>query len=383
MADQMVKPDKGNVLITGASSFVGFRTVVSTLEAGYSVLAAVPHQEDADCILAAPSIKQLKPGTALSFIMVPDIADTDSLKEAVKKGFTSIIHCDNPQFVPFLMPADQWNAKINYPLIRGTNNVLSAAMSRAENDGKSDGRRMRVVITSSVTACVPYSNYWEQETFMSYGNYPEYAPEGPFPPSNRPNEKTAWEALANAKFEAMRFTRKFLAESSAASSRLSIVNLMPTLILGHDELAKTTTQFTNGWQSANLWALRHLQGEKVDFKLPNPTVHIDDVAKAHTVALDRAFKEFQARKVRTLDLYLSSDEISGGLAFEAQDIVKRDYMDAVNKGWLSLKGEQPINRIRIEALPLKTFGFEFAAFEEQIKSMLDQFVALKAKEERN
>ncbi|KAL9640064.1 MAG: hypothetical protein Q9204_000858 [Flavoplaca sp. TL-2023a] len=315
--------------------------------------------------------------------MVPDIAEIDSLKEAVRKSFASIIHCDSPQFVPFLMPADQWNAKINYPLIRGTNNVLSAAMSRAEQNDKSDGRRMRVVITSSVTACVPYSNYWEQETFMNYGNYPAYAPEGPFPPSSRPNEKSAWEALANAKFEAMRFTRKFLAESPAAGSRLSIVNLMPTLILGHDELAKTTRQFTNGWQSANLWALRHLQGEKVDIKLPSPTVHIDDVARAHTVALDRAFKDFQARKVRTLDLYLSSDGISGDFAFEAQDIVKRDYMDAVNKGWLSLKGEQPINRIRIEALPLKTFGFDFAPLEKQVKGMLDQFVALKAKEGRS
>ncbi|KAL8883217.1 MAG: hypothetical protein Q9192_007347 [Flavoplaca navasiana] len=315
--------------------------------------------------------------------MVPDITETDSLKEAVKKSFASIIHCDSPQFVPFLMPADQWNAKINYPLIRGTNNVLSAAMSRAEKSGKSDGRPMRVVITSSVTACIPYSNYWEQKTFMSNGNYPEFAPEGPFPPTSRPKEGSAWEALANARFEAMRFTRKLLAESSAASSRLSVVNLMPTLILGHDELAKTTRQFTDGWQSGNLWVLRHLQGEKVDIKLPSPTIYIDDVARAHTVALDRTFKEFQARKVRTLDLYLSSDESSGGLAFETQDTVKSDYIDAVNKGWLSLKGEQPINWIRIEALPLKTFGFEFAAFEKQIKSMLDQFVALKAKEERN
>ena len=105
--------------------------------------------------------------------------------------------------------------------------------------------------------------------------------------------------------------------------------------------------------------------------------------RTQSVALDRAFKKIQARKVRTLDLYLSSGEISSGLAFEAQDIVKKNYMDAVNKAWLSLKGEQPVNKIMTQTLSLKTFGFEFAAFEKQIKSMLDQFVALKAKVEKS
>lgn len=92
----------------------------------------------------------------------------------------------------------------------------------------------------------------------------------------KPFPQTAWEALADARPVVISFTRSFLANSSAASSNLSIGNLLPSLILGHNELAKTNRQFTSGWQSGNLWAFRHLQGEKVDIKLPSQTVHIDD-----------------------------------------------------------------------------------------------------------
>ncbi|KAL8643724.1 MAG: hypothetical protein Q9226_008156 [Calogaya cf. arnoldii] len=389
MADQTVDqmaapaaPGKGKVLITGASLFIGFRTVVSTLEAGYPVLAAVPQKEDIDRVLAAPSIKRLNPGAALSFIIVPDIAADGALKEAIKKTFTSIIHCDSPQSVPAKMPSKDWDAKIMQPLLRGTNNVLSAALSLIfKTSPTTNDKPMRVVITSSMTAYVPYWEYVEHGGW-GYGNYTDREPHDR---RNVGDAQSASEFLAHARVNEMQAEQDFMGLSFATPGNLLIVNMMPSLILGHDELAKTTKQFLDGSaQSSNLQFLRHIRGENVPSKLPSQTVHIDDVAKAHTVALERNFDKIMSRSRMLMgaDLFLSSGGISGTPWNKAQEIVEKDYWVAVEKGWLTLSKQPTAKVVQVETFPKETFGFEFATFDKQIRSMLDQWVALSAKEEK-
>lgn len=61
---ELIKPSMtaSTVLITGATSHLGFRVLVLALEAGYNARVAVCNQSGADKVLAASSIKRLNTG---------------------------------------------------------------------------------------------------------------------------------------------------------------------------------------------------------------------------------------------------------------------------------------------------------------------------------
>ncbi|KAL8681738.1 MAG: hypothetical protein Q9186_002186 [Xanthomendoza sp. 1 TL-2023] len=347
----------GKVLITGSSGFVGFRTLVSTLEAGYPVLAAVPCKEEADIILAALSIKKSNSGSALNFVTIPDIAADHALSEAVKKDVQYIIHTDLSMTADNGVSADHFQAQIIQPLLKGTNNVLAAANS-------TPGVK-RVVMTSSLMGLVPYPELFQLESFNTFSDA------SPIPTATPPYP-TAMAALCAGHAKALSATSIFLTKNKP---HFTVVNLMPSIIIGHNELAKTTKDFLNG---GNLQAFRHLRGEKVASKLPSHTVFIDDVARIHSLALDIT------RIPNTQNFVLCSGFTTGSNWYRAKEFVKERYMDEVKKGWLSLDGEQPVNRVNVQdaGKTMKAFGIKFADFEKQIKSLLDQFVALKAKEEK-
>ncbi|KAL8849560.1 MAG: hypothetical protein Q9221_005494 [Calogaya cf. arnoldii] len=386
IVDQMAAPaaaGKGKVLITGATTFIGFRTVVSTLEAGYQVLAAVPKKEDIDRVLAAPSIKRVNPGAALSFLIVPDITAADALKHADKKTLTSIIHCDSPQSAYTPLDRLLWESRIMTPIAKAKHNVFNAANEIAYEHP--EVKPVRVVNTSSMTAFAPYSVLYETEnsgTSDSYGNYKGRQPGI----KEELKPQTAMEFLAAARYREIRQTREWMQSTSYNPQRnIEVVNMMPALIIGHDELAKTTKQFLDGSnQSSNFQVLRHLRGEKVLTKLPSQTVHIDDVARAHTVAVKTGAADIAKRGGAFEDYFWVTAGGTNGTPWnKAKDIMEKDYKVAVGKGWLSLEGKQPNTKLQVETFPKETFGFEFANFDKQIRSMLDQWVALSAKEGKN
>ncbi|KAL8846096.1 MAG: hypothetical protein Q9221_008784 [Calogaya cf. arnoldii] len=341
------------VLITGSSSFVGFRTLVSTLEAGYRVLGVIPRREDAERILSTPSIKRMGDlGGDLTFIIVPDITADRSLAEAVKRDAEYIIHTDSPMTVNPTASADRYDSQIIQPLVKATNNVLSAALS--------DPKIKRVIITSSLMAIAPYTELFVLESFTTFNDAsPVQDPNPPY--------KNALEALCAGKGKALAATNKFLAKNKP---NFTVINLMPGTVIGHDELAQTSRDLNKG---SNQQALRHLLGEDVRTKLPSPTVFVDDVAKVHALALN-------TKKIaKSQNFLVSSESNIGSPWYRALDIVKKDYMDAVKKGWLSLDGDQPINRVLVDNEKTdKVFNINFAGFDKQIRSLLDQWVQLKA-----
>ena len=83
------------VFITGATGHIGFRTLVLALKAGYPVRAAIRSESKKAHILSAPSIKVAKPGSKLTFVIVPDISADGAYDEAVK-GSTYILHIASP-----------------------------------------------------------------------------------------------------------------------------------------------------------------------------------------------------------------------------------------------------------------------------------------------
>lgn len=335
---------------------MGFRTLVSIAETGHEVCVVVPRKEDIDLIRDAPSVKRLHSSSNLSFVVIPDISADGGLS-SVMVGVTSIVHTDYPTTITNVSP-DHFESQIIQPFVKATKNILSAA-----NNFQTE----RVVMASSLMGLAPYMELYQLESFNTFTNAsPVPTPDAPYP--------TTLAALCAGHAKALTATNAYLDKNKP---HFTVVNLMPSIIIGRDELAKTAKDFLKG---GNLQALRHLRGEKVSSKLPSQTVYIDDVAKVLRLALDTKKLHSSAK---AQNFVLSSGGVSGVPWYRAKEIVKEDYMDAVKKGWLSLDGEQPINRVLMDSREtLKLFGIKLTGFDKQIKSLLDQWVALKAKEEK-
>ncbi|KAL8664761.1 MAG: hypothetical protein Q9202_002764 [Teloschistes flavicans] len=342
---------QGKVLVTGASGFIGYRALVSALTAGYPVLAAVPCKEEADLIRSAPSIKHLNPGSKLTFVTIADIVAENALAEVVKTEIEYIIHAASPS-IDHISAASQFDAQIVQPVVKSTNNVLSAALKNPHVK--------RVVMTSSEGALIPYPELYELASFNTFTDTSPIA-------TSNPPYPTAMAALCAAYSQALVATNTFLAKNKP---HFTVVNLMPSITLGRNELATSSKDLLEG---GNLQALRHLRGDKVSSKVPSTTVHVDDVAKIQVASLDTQKVE------KTQNFMLNSDS----LWYEAEEVVKKYYMDDVKKGWLSLKGEQPVNAVHLDSTRTqKVFGMQFIGFEKQIKDLVGQYVELKAREEK-
>jgi nucleoside-diphosphate-sugar epimerase len=83
------------VLITGASGHLGFKVLVTALEAGYKARVALRRLEQADKIKSAKSIQPHL--DSVEFVEVPNITAEGAYDEAVE-GVNLIIHCASPLF---------------------------------------------------------------------------------------------------------------------------------------------------------------------------------------------------------------------------------------------------------------------------------------------
>ncbi|KAI4271265.1 MAG: hypothetical protein LQ337_006124 [Flavoplaca oasis] len=106
-------------------------------------------------------------------------------------------------------------------------------------------------------------------------------------------------------------------------------------------------------------------GHNEHTKLPSQTVFIDDIAEKRALALDTE------KVAKTQKSLITSDGMNGSIWYRAKEILKKEYMD------------EPINRVMVDnGKTMKAFNIKFAGFKKQICSLLDQWVQLKAKEEK-
>ncbi|PQE15368.1 reductase protein [Rutstroemia sp. NJR-2017a BVV2] len=111
------------VLITGATGFIGFRTLLEALEAGYTVRAAIRNESGSKALLAHPKLSSFASKSKLSFVEVPDILDPDAYVEALK-NITYAIHLASPLPLPFQNP----QTEIINPTLQDTANLLEAGL---------------------------------------------------------------------------------------------------------------------------------------------------------------------------------------------------------------------------------------------------------------
>ena len=334
------------VLVTGATGFIGFRTLIEALKAGYRVRAAVRNEGGIQRIKAAEST-QAHLGQ-LEFVLVPDISREEAYREAVK-GVDHVIHLASPGTNLATVPSEEsYDEVLIQPAVRGTLNLIKAASDYSPTT-------KRIVITASIVSIIEWP-----EMFMETGNvFTEQsrtdAVGGPY--------GGLFPAYGASKVAAFNATEDYV---RTQRPHFDINHIGPAFVIGKNELAGTRAEVLAGTNGA---ALGHVVGSDGG-PTPSASVFVDDVAKMHVLALDP--------KIPGGQFFLGVSEGSNTRWEDAFDIVKKHFPEAVGNGTFPLTGKNPTKRLIFDnEYTKRTLGIAFAGFEEQVKSVAGHYLELK------
>jgi nucleoside-diphosphate-sugar epimerase len=331
------------VLITGASGHIGFRTLIFALNAGYRVRAAVRNESKRDLILSTQSVRTINPGEKLTFIYVPDLLHPTAYDEAVH-GVDFILHIASP-LTTGIDPA-RIDEDLIQPAVAGTTGMLSSAL-------KSPSVK-RIVVTSSIAAIAPPNK--DPQTIYDR-NSRVLDPLGPY--------ETLFEGYSASKIKALNATERFINEKSPS---FDIVNIMPSFVIGKNELTTNKKNITNG---SNGVAFAQILGTKSPYPTIGQTVFIDDVADIHI----RALMVQGPGKIQSF--VATSNGPDGNTISDAIEIVNKRFPEAVKSGILPNDGFTETKTIRFDASVTEgILGVTFRSYEEQVVSLTEHYLEL-------
>ncbi|KAK1753680.1 reductase [Echria macrotheca] len=348
------------VLLTGATGFLGYNTLLDLLRSGYHVRAAVRSDAKAAKVRAAPSLKALMPSSAqLSFVLVPDMTAPGAYDEAAQ-GVKYIIHCANPipSFGEGEAPsADQLEAVFVKPAAGGVTSMLNAA-------AKSSTVK-RVVITSSTVANVPFEYYIDKATDTATR---VFTPDDRIPVAPAPYG-FEFEAYSAGKAAALNTIDKFVADHKDLG--FDVVSILPSWIFGKDELVSSAAGMRVG--STNAVLLGVLLGTTNDLSYSGNAVKGSDVAMAHVRALQAPAVRGQGHQAFVVNTTIVWED--------AITIAKKYHPEAFADGRLKDTGKQPTTALAWDVSKSeKVLGIKFSPFEEMVKEVVDQYLELLARE---
>jgi len=337
-----------NLLITGATGHVGFRTLIHALTAGYTVRAAVRSQAKANIITSHPQIQALNVGSRLSFIIVPEITYPYAYDEAAR-GVKYVIHIASPLMTGGdEIPLNEHDSHFIQPAVLGTLSMLEAA--------KKSQTIRRVVITSSIVAITPVAQMEGFERRLT-----------PVRPTDRvtfepgPYE-TEFAAYAASKVAALQEAEAWIKRERPT---FDVIHLHPAFIEGRNELATNPREAMKG---TNAVVLGIALGKHFG-SFAGATVHNDDVARTHVQSLDP--------QIPGNTSYILSQPTRWN---DARDIIRRAFPEAVEKRRLPNTGSAMNIDITFDSsLTEKTFGFKHIGFEEQVKSVVGHFLEIRTR----
>lgn len=337
------------VLVTGGTGLIGIKIIQLALKAGYSIRAAVRSQEKANAVLATPTVKAIDPGSRLTFVIVPDILADNAYDEAVK-GVKFIIHAASPVIKGEGFTPEQFESELIAPALRGTTSILEAAY-------KTTGIK-RIVITSSEVAIIPWEEFISKEVDTVFDDkYQIPFPAGPY--------ANSFEAYSASKVRALHATQAFVKEKAP---EWDVINIMPSFVVGDNEMVTDPKLVSDGTVGAAMAQV--LGGDSGWGNVPSTSVHVADVARLHVEALDPKIEGNQS--------FLAVSEGERGTRWEEGiDIVNRNFPEAVKKGILPNNGTAATKRTKVDASRTEeVFGFKFQSYEEQVKSVVKQYLGL-------
>ncbi|KAK1242899.1 hypothetical protein MKX08_005711 [Trichoderma sp. CBMAI-0020] len=332
------------VLLTGATGFIGLRTLVLLLEAGYKVRVAVRNDTGPKKIKAFKSTAPYE--SQIEYITVPDITASGAYDDAVK-GVKYVVHVASPFATPDLLESEFESSYIQ-PAIKGSIGMLDSA-------AKVEGIQ-RVVITGSYLSIAGFAvagtNAIVDETHRSAVTV------GPYP-----NWITAYAASKALAFEA---TKEWMAKHKPA---FDLITIEPVFVLGRDDSATKVEELFRG---SNGMLLGPLVGHPQQRPTACNPVHVDDVALMHVRALDPAIPGNED--------YLSNSHSLENMEWEQSfDIIKKHFPKECAEGIFKVDTtERPKTlKVRVDSTKAeKTFGITFKSFEEQIVSAAGQYLEL-------
>lgn len=334
------------VLVTGATGFIGFRTLIETLKAGYHARAAVRNETGIQKIKAAASTQPYL--SQLEFVLVPDILKEEAYYEAVK-GVDYVIHLGSPTTNLKTIPSEEtYDEVLIQPAVQGTMNMIKAASNHSPTT-------KRIVITASIVSIVEWP-----EMYMETGNvFTEQSRtdtvDGPF--------GGLFAAYGAGKVAALNATEKHL---ETLKPHFDINHIAPAFVIGKHELARNRAEVVAGTNGA---ALGHVLGSDIG-PTPSTSVFVNDVARMHVLALDP--------KIPGGRLFLGVGGGSDTRWEESFDIVRKHFPEAVANGPFPLTGKNPTKKLTFDNKYTKeTLGMEFASFEEQVISVAEHYLELK------
>ncbi|TRX98041.1 hypothetical protein FHL15_001251 [Xylaria flabelliformis] len=326
-----------NLLLTGATGFIGFDVLLKALEEGWVVRAAIRSISKSGSIVNHPKITALGRSDRLSFVEIPDICDQNAYEEAIK-GVTHVVHLASPLPSPFLDPL----TAIYEPNINSVNAMLRAAAKEPS--------LQKLVIASSVFGNSPFPPDVSQHITAEYRvpNLP-----GPF--------DSMMPAYCGGKIAATNAIDTFAKENNP-SFDLAVV--FPGFVFGKDQRALKIEDFMS---STNRILLGIITGKDADSPMPAGAVHVDDVAKIIILAL----KDGAPRNIGTTVPHVFD---------KAWDIVEKHFPKAIETGVFT-KGSQATVPVNWDASQTeRDFNLKFKTWEDMVVDTAGQYLELSGKE---
>lgn len=346
------------VLITGATGHVGFRTLYHALREGLKIRAAVRSESKALRLLTRLS-SELGPSythllQSLTFVVVPDIT-VEGAFDVAMQDVTHVIHIASPLLTGVAKPPIESEFAADYfidPAVRGTIGLLESA--------DASGTVRRVVITSSIVALIPIAQM--EGTEVRPANQP-VRPTDRVPFTSGPYH-SEFAAYANSKIAALEAAESWYEDMRPA---FDIVHLHPSFVLGRNGMVSAPNECMKG---TNAMILGMLLGKNFGSAFAGATVHVDDVARCHVIA---------AAGYRTQPGCTSFILSQKSRWNDAKAVAKRLFPDAVSKKILVSSGDIGTTHIPIDSSETEeTFGFRFQGFDDQLHSLISQFLDLRA-----
>lgn len=341
------------VLITGATGFIGYQVLVSTLKAGYRVRCAVRSLSGVKNVVSAPSIKELSPTDGqLFWVVVPDISAPHAYDEAVK-GVDYILHVASP--VPNLRgDGPQGDDEEIYikPAVNGVIGMFESAASHATSTLK------RIVVTSSIVAVIPPIHFAKQPPAST----PAYDGETRTPNISAPYS-LGFGPYQASKIAALNAADAWIKEHSTS---FDVVNIMPAWVFGRDELSTTTKDLMG---RAGALVIKILTGVKTEHPVNEAVVSVEDVAAAHILALNPSVAGNQSFVLGRLE------KLDDAVAF-----AKKAFPEAFESGIFKEGGFQTTVSIPMDDSETeKQLGLRQTSYEDIVKAVAGQFLELNAK----
>ncbi|KAL6689766.1 hypothetical protein J3F84DRAFT_406168 [Trichoderma pleuroticola] len=343
------------VLMTGATGFLGYLTIVDLLKHGYRVRAAVRSMTKAEGILSTPTLKSLSPNPEqLSFVSVPDMSTPGAFDDAIQ-GVKYVIHLAAP--LPSWGEGEQNSAVLEKQFVsaceRGAIEILEAAAA------KSHGTVKRVVMTSTTGAILT----------LPVASGQERDPERVWTPNDRntpppPPYGSEVEAYMAAKKTALLASEAFVRDQKPP---FDLITIVPPWIWARDELLKDTETMLRSGSNGVLLSL--LTGKQFEFEMIGNAAHGEDVARAHVAALDP--------RVHGNRAYVINREIVWN---DAVAIAEKLYPEAFKDGRLKA-GNCPSFVIKWDISRTENeLGVKPRPLETMVESVVGQYLELLQKE---